>query len=471
MKENKQSIKRQNRRRQTRATATQKPVPKPKRETVKVAPVSVSRTNISTAPSYKGSKRGVCISHKEFIGNVYGSVGYTNNTYRIQPGVKRDFPWLANVAGNFEQYRIKRLEYRYITRASTSAVGSVLMSFDYDAADEAPVSELIQATYEDTVETNVWRDVIIRANPNSLHTPEAHKFVRGDFLPPGTDLRLYDCGFLIVGVTGTASAELIGKLWVVYEIEFYTPQLSTTTPSLWTCSMGSGSGGGVGPVTNLRDLSTLDPKNLYGNINVVPTVTSLPTSDSLSMEFSIPANPNYLYLFTMIGQWNSSSGTITEVNWTFNSTGGTPLAPLAYMADYTSLGGSTTSWADVRFVKSLSERIVITISDLTFSGSSGTTLWLPLYFSVIEFPPNTLTSPWTLAIDTLDKYAIKQRAKSLLSQKTATVKNLEQTKTLLESVPHTTLVDIEECPQGHCYSFDACRKDFVIEKPTKFSKK
>jgi len=58
-------------------------------------------------PFMHSANEVVRIKHREFLGNVSGSVGYVSTSYNINPGLKASFPWLFTTAASFEQYKIE----------------------------------------------------------------------------------------------------------------------------------------------------------------------------------------------------------------------------------------------------------------------------------------------------------------------------------------------------------------------------
>jgi hypothetical protein len=198
------------------------------------APIKNNRPRISYGENGKMCR----VQHKEFIQNVSGTTAFNVALFlALNPGLAGTFPWLSNIANNFEQYRVRMMRFCYLTRTGTNIPGSVLMAPDYDASDVQPVSEQILSNYAEIVEDAPWKDICCVLRPAGMHALGPKKFVRNG-LVPGQDLKTTDVGtFILATVDGTAVNW--GKLWVEYDIEFFEPQLNPTGSSLASSAQGT----------------------------------------------------------------------------------------------------------------------------------------------------------------------------------------------------------------------------------------
>jgi hypothetical protein len=298
-----------------------------------VAPLAQAFSNVTKAPKFFTSKnkKGVTIiEHREFVGNIYGSTNYQTTNYAIQPGVLATFPWLANIAQNFEQYKFTQFDVEYVTRSNTVASGTVLMAVDYDAADLAPASETVMATYEDTVEFVPWQGACLKANIHRMCAPGAQsKYIRSAMVP-STDIKTYDGGNVFVATTGTNTG-IIGKLWIRYRVELMVPQaaamgnvltsfLSAASPgfALWQCWYG--------PYVPLGILSPNLVLTAANNTQCTGLLTWGASQDysyvvSMFIDYSVGSNntgylsnsfPTNMSNFNVIQNGNATSGTGTS---------------------------------------------------------------------------------------------------------------------------------------------------------------
>jgi hypothetical protein len=165
------------------------------------------------------------IKNSEFISTIVGSTSFdASQKFVINPGLVGTFPWLSVLAAEWQQYRIHRMCFRYVTRTSTSSVGSVILSPDYNVVDVAPSSEQIASNTQDAVEDVCWKSITCHLDVAAMFPFGPRKQVRSGNITG--DYTTYDAGRLFVCVTGQGSAADIGKLWVDYDVELFVPQSS-----------------------------------------------------------------------------------------------------------------------------------------------------------------------------------------------------------------------------------------------------
>jgi hypothetical protein len=194
------------------------------------------------------------LSGRELIGNVVGSVNFAiSNTFAINPGQSNTFPKLSVQSQVWQTYRFNKLRFCYYSRTGSSTPGSITLTPDYDASDAPPASEKIAASYLDAVEDGVWKTLECNLDIASMFSIGPKKFVRTGSLPVGEDIKAYDAGNLFV-VTTDGTAVAWGKIWVEYDITFFTPQLPPTGANIsemqhLSGTMSSSSLLGASPVT------------------------------------------------------------------------------------------------------------------------------------------------------------------------------------------------------------------------------
>lgn len=185
-----------------------------------------SRTQISRAgkPSVNYRANGDCsITHREFIQDVTGQVATVITPISINPGLVGSFPWLSRIAANYESYQFESLRFHYETSASTAGTGVVVLTVDYDPADQAPTSKTQMLAYRGAVRSSPWSPSCHVSLKEDI-TKRKTYYVRAGNLAPTLDITLYDTGTLYVMTTGQGSTANIGELWVEYTLKLMTPR-------------------------------------------------------------------------------------------------------------------------------------------------------------------------------------------------------------------------------------------------------
>lgn len=206
-------------------------LPKPK---PKAAPVAVSQRLVAAKAQTRQTKNSVIVSHRELISSsVLGSTSFYNaGEFRLNPGDSTTFPWLSTQAAQYEMYRFRKLVFEYVPFVSTSTAGDVLIVPEYDSTSPAPSSE--QAAYDHlgAVIDSCWQSIACKLNPGDLHALGPRKYVRqGNVLG---DRKTFDSGTLYVFTNNQSGSSAIGKLFVTYEVEFFTPIKISNPVSLGT---------------------------------------------------------------------------------------------------------------------------------------------------------------------------------------------------------------------------------------------
>jgi hypothetical protein len=168
----------------------------------------------------------ILVKHREFLERVDNTSAFTVRTYPLNPGLPESFPWLHNIAKNYETYRFRRCDLHYVNSRTGTVTGEVILGVDYDASDPAPASEASLQTYEGTVTSVISEPSIMKASPQRLHKLGPSRFIRLGDLADNQDVKLYDAGFFILATVDGDDAHG-GRIFIDYEIELMTAQSGT----------------------------------------------------------------------------------------------------------------------------------------------------------------------------------------------------------------------------------------------------
>jgi len=193
-----------------------------------------------TVPSFGVRGHAVTIKHREFVKDILVPAvptDFTIQSYRINAGDTSLFPWLASVATNFQQFKVigMVIEFKSMSADVTAggALGSVIMATDYNALAPDFVDKLHMENSEYAVSTKPSQSQLHSIECARSATAQEMLYVRNNTSSSTTsqDPRLYDLGLFqiaTVGLPGSAG-EVLGELWVTYDIELYKPLIVDET--------------------------------------------------------------------------------------------------------------------------------------------------------------------------------------------------------------------------------------------------
>lgn len=190
-----------------------------------MAPAAVSSAWGLTKPKFVIPAVGGCIriQHSEFYANLSGATTFTAQSVSLNPGLASTFPWLSSLANNFESYVFHSLRVVFRTMKGTSTNGEVILSIDFDAADEVPGSKQVMFSYEGTVKSAPWENLMYSASKGNLRKSLTYYTREGAIT--NTDVKTYDVGNMILAVDACADTSIIGDIFLEYDVELMTPQL------------------------------------------------------------------------------------------------------------------------------------------------------------------------------------------------------------------------------------------------------
>lgn len=160
-------------------------------------------------PSMHKTGQSIIVRHREYISEIRGAVNFTiRNQVYINPGLSTSFPWLAGLATQFSEYRIRGMVFHYIpssgqaVSSTNAAIGTVMIQTSYRASEPLPLNkqELLNEYWSNEARASEEFCHPIECNPKE--NPFNVQYVRTGFLPTSENLLMYDLGRTTVAVSG-----------------------------------------------------------------------------------------------------------------------------------------------------------------------------------------------------------------------------------------------------------------------------
>jgi hypothetical protein len=174
-------------------------------------------------------------SRREYVMRVTSAgAGFNNTSFAINPGLSGVFAWLSQQAINYDEYKLDHLVFHYkpvVSQASQSgAMGSILLSCNYNAGAVKFASFREMAEYSGTLETRVCDEALFGVECDPKKNVSSELFIRAGDVPDGQDVKTYDLGtFQLatsdINTTAFPSGTLLGHLYVEYDVVLAKPKL------------------------------------------------------------------------------------------------------------------------------------------------------------------------------------------------------------------------------------------------------
>jgi hypothetical protein len=284
-----------------------------------------------TIPSMHKDGQSIVVRHKEFLGEITGSTAYTvQKRFSINPGDPSTFPWLAAIAAQYTEYKVRGMIYHYIPTSGMAvsttnpALGSVMIQTSYRATEDAPVSKVEMMNEYWATEARPSEAFCHPIECDPKENPFNVQYIRSASVASTENVLMYDLGVTTVATSGCpASGNVLGDLWCTYEIELKKPKLANlNTESALTASIAAqGALTATEPFLTQRELFTsvpgiiatstgfTVPKETIGTYLIVFTLYNASTI----------ANPTFAFGTGIVGKFvtvnavGSSSGIATAV--------------------------------------------------------------------------------------------------------------------------------------------------------------
>lgn len=174
------------------------------------------------------------IRHREYIKDIISGEPGTFNieSFPINPAQEKTFPWLSQVAANYEQYRIDGMLFEFRTMSAdalnsvNTALGQVIMATDYNAANPPFGQKSEMENYEFGQSCKPSESQIHPIECARNQTTISELYTRANEPREGEDIRLYDLGNFQIATNGFQGQRVnCGELWVTYQVTFFKSKM------------------------------------------------------------------------------------------------------------------------------------------------------------------------------------------------------------------------------------------------------
>lgn len=191
---------------------------------------------------------GVVFSKREYVAEIFapdfisGESGpvhpFVLQSFPINPGLERTFPWLSQIAQNFDEYELVQciFTFKSTTTESTSAsngqVGTVIMATNYNAAAPEFKDKSSMQHYESSKSCRLTQSMQhgVECDPEKRSGSEG-LYIRSNPIVNDQDIKTYDHGKFQIAIANCApnyANVSLGELWVSYTVKLRKSKFFTS---------------------------------------------------------------------------------------------------------------------------------------------------------------------------------------------------------------------------------------------------
>lgn len=199
-----------------------------------VALSSTVKPGVKLESTFGGNETECVVSHREFIGDINtGPVAgtFSNNSFPINPGLRRSFPWLSQASKNWECYEFLSLVYELIPTSSpynsNSSMGTGIATVEYNATADLFTSKTQMENSNAAVSARFDKGLIYGVECKKGYSPQGCYYIRSGDIDTPTNLT--DLGNFQIATAPASTFPLsttVYELYVTYRVKLSKPRLS-----------------------------------------------------------------------------------------------------------------------------------------------------------------------------------------------------------------------------------------------------
>lgn len=164
------------------------------------------------------------VRKREFICNVQGNTGFSSNNQPISMQNPFLFPWGSQILPQFEMYKVKNIHFHfessYPNITTGGSLGLIVMGIVYDPDDPTMLDLQTMLNYQGFQNRRIDKNLTIKWDPR--HNPLPVRYVAHN--PNANPFN--DAAIFYWASSGNPNTNVIGQIWVEYDIELYIPRPS-----------------------------------------------------------------------------------------------------------------------------------------------------------------------------------------------------------------------------------------------------
>ncbi|QMW68646.1 capsid protein [Crucivirus-88] len=186
-------------------------------------------------PFMNGKEPYIIVHHREYCFDVLSHIGFVGVVANINPTDTKLFPWLKNVAMNYEKYKVLGMVVEYVSLSGESSsltvptLGSVMMAHQTNNYDPVFPDKQHMLNHRGAISSSPNKNMMLGIECDPEYLFAENKFIRHADQIVGGDNRVYDFGSVSVFCEGQNQiGSIIGEIWCSYQIALINPRVNTS---------------------------------------------------------------------------------------------------------------------------------------------------------------------------------------------------------------------------------------------------
>lgn len=199
---------------------------------------TLSSPKFASVPDESGS---LIVSHREYIGDIFAPASgatsdFTVQSFPLNPGLEQTFPWLSQIAQNYEEYEMIQCVFEFMStvqdiNSANGQVGTIITATQYNPSEPDFRDKPAMAAYAHsaTGKSTDPQTHGVECDPSKI-SGSSGKYIRANPVMTGEDLKTYDHGRFQLAthnIPGAMASGTLGELYVSYTVKLRKPKFFT----------------------------------------------------------------------------------------------------------------------------------------------------------------------------------------------------------------------------------------------------
>jgi len=201
--------------------------------------ISGSASTMPRMQNINDETGSLMVTHRERLMDVFApsDSGFHQDVFTVSPGIEKTFPWLSQIAANYEEYEMMQCVFEYDGHSlvgindTLEVQGSLIMATQMNVKDKAfrDRHEMERFPHASKCAQHGTMAHGVECDPRKIQG-DGHRYIRIGGLAKDEDARDFDHAKFTIGQYNTPTelaGKEIGQLFVYYTVKLCKPKISS----------------------------------------------------------------------------------------------------------------------------------------------------------------------------------------------------------------------------------------------------